>query len=81
MVDFIGKPGETRKIEKAEPVESTETEFKTKEEKPSKSRVQESPKKTQNKASAKKSEKNPAEPSSKRKKTTEKKSSSTKKPS
>ena len=81
MVEFIGKPGETRKIEKAEIVEPSETESEAREDKPSKSRVREMPKKTQNKASAKKSEKNPTAPSSKRKQTAEKKSSSTKKQS
>jgi len=71
MVDFIGKPGETRKIEKAEPVEQKPAKkaaakvekpmpaSKAKAEKPAaKSKAE--PKKTAAKAPAKKSDKAPA---------------------
>ena len=75
LVDFIGKPGETRKVEKVEPVLEPEAESKPKVEKPSKSSEQVPPKKSVRKSSAKVSEKAPA----KVKKTVEKKSSSTKK--
>jgi len=79
MVDFIGKPGEVRKVEEPEPVEMLEPEPKT--EKPSKRRVKEAPKKAEKKSTAKKSEKAPSSSSPKEKKPAEKKSSSTKKSS
>src|SRR5271157_243858 len=81
MVDFIGKPGETRKIEKAEPkpvvekktapkVEKAEAEPKVKAEKPAASPVKEAPaKKTE------KSEKAPTKKSAEKKTSTPKKSS------
>jgi large subunit ribosomal protein L21 len=78
-VDFIGKPGETRKLEKAEPVDKPETKRKAKTEKLAGVYTQEAPKKIASKSSAKKSEKAPASTSPKGKKTAEKKSSSTKK--
>ena len=80
MVEFIGRPGETRKIEIAEPVETPEAEPKHRVDKPSKSRAQDAPKKAQKKTPAKKPEK-AAVSSPKGKKTPEKKSSSTKKSS
>lgn len=80
MVDFIGRPGEERKIEE-EPVEMLEPETITKPEKPSKSRTPDAPKKAVKKSTAKKSEKAPASSSPKEKKPVEKKSSSTKKSS
>ena len=80
MVDFIGKPGETRKVEKAEPqpvekvekkaepkVEKAKAEPKAKAEKPAKGPAKEAAKKEEKKAPAKKS--------------TEKKSSTSKKSS
>jgi len=79
MVDFIGKPGEVRKVEKPEPVQMPEPKPKT--EKPSKSRVKEAPKKAEKKSTAKKTEKAPKSSSPKEKKPAEKKSSSTKKSS
>ena len=68
MVDFIGKPGETRKKEIVEPIEQPEAEPETKVEKISKSKAQ-----------ARKSEKRPAASSTKVKKPAGKKSTSTKK--
>jgi len=79
MVDFIGKPGETRKIEKAEPVEKPETKSRAQTEKPIEGSPKEASKKGERKSPAKRSVKAPASPSSKGKKTAEKKSSSTKK--
>lgn len=55
MVDFIGKPGETRKGEKAEPVEAPKAEPKTKAERPAKSPAKEAPAKKTVKAPASKS--------------------------
>ncbi|MCL4527950.1 MAG: 50S ribosomal protein L21 [Chloroflexi bacterium] len=55
MVDFIGKPGETRKVEKAEPVEAPKAEPKTKAERPAKSPAKEAPAKKTVKATASKS--------------------------
>jgi large subunit ribosomal protein L21 len=80
MVDFIGKPGETRRVEKAEPVELPEVEVKAQPEKPARRQAQEAPKKAESKSTAKKSEK-PASSSPKEKKPAAKKSSSTKKSS
>ncbi len=60
MVDFIGKPGETRKVEKAEvkaepKVEKTKSETKEKVEKPAKAPAKEAPRKAaEKKAPAKK---------------------------
>ena len=79
MVDFIGKPGETRKVEKVEPIEQLEAEPRIRADKPSKSRLRDAPKKAEAKSPAKKSEKASATSSQKGKKPAEKKSSSTKK--
>ena len=81
MVEFIGRPGETRKVEMAEPVETPEVEPKARVDKPSKIRAQDALKKAQNKAPARKSEKTVAASSPKGKKPPEKKTSSTKKSS
>jgi len=81
MVDFIGKPGETRKIEKAEPkpvvekkaaqkVEKAEAKPKVKAEKPAASPAKAAPAKK-----AEKSEKAPAKKSAEKKTSTPKKSS------
>ncbi len=74
MVDFIGKPGEVRKADKAEPMpvveaeeEKLEAEPKAKAEKPAKAAAKESP--------AKKAEKTPAKKSTEKKSSTAKKSS------
>jgi large subunit ribosomal protein L21 len=77
-VDFIGKPGEKRKVEKVEPVENTENEM------PAAVPAMEAPKKARSKSAAnksaiKKTEKVPAGTSPKEKKPAAKKSSSTKK--
>jgi len=76
MVDFIGKPGETRNIEKAEPkpviekkVEKAKAEPKAKEEKAASSPAKEAPAKK-----AAKSEKAPAKKSAEKKSSTPKKS-------
>ncbi len=80
MVDFIGKPGETRKVEKAEPkpvvekkaapkVEKAEAEPKVKAEKPAVSPAKEAPAKK-----AEKSEKAPTKKSAEKKSSTPKKS-------
>ena len=77
-VDFIGKPGEKRKVEKVEPVENTENEIPVavpKVESPKKARS----KSATSKSAAKKPEKVPAGTSQKEKKSVAKKSSSTKK--
>jgi large subunit ribosomal protein L21 len=79
-VDFIGKPGEKRKVEKVEPVENTDTEN----EMPAAGTAVESPKKARSKSATsksavKKSEKAPTSASPKGKKPAAKKSSSTKK--
>ena len=79
MVDFIGRPGEKREMEKAELVEIPEVEVNTEADIPAKSPVQETRKKSARKSPAKKSEKAPADSSVKGKKAVEKKSSSTKK--
>lgn len=79
MVDFIGKPGETRTIEKAEPVEKPEKKTKAKTEKPAEVTKREAPRKTESKSTTKKAEKAPVSTSPKGKKPAEKKSSSTKK--
>jgi large subunit ribosomal protein L21 len=81
MVDFIGRPGETRKVEIAEPVEKPEKEPKNRADKPAKGHAQNAPKKAENKAPAKKSEKAAVTSSPKGKKPADKKSSSTKKSS
>ena len=77
MVDFIGKPGETRNIEKAEPkpvvekkAEKAKAEPKAKEEKAASSPAKEAPAKK-----AAKSEKAPAKKSAEKKSSTPKKSS------
>ena len=75
-VDFIGKPGETRKVEKVEPAEMPEPNTKSKKEKPAR---QNAPKKTEGKSPAKKADKAIANASPKGKKPAEKKPSSTKK--
>ena len=79
-VDFIGKPGEKRNVEKEQPVEKTEIEN----EMPAAVPAGETPKKARSKSAAsksaaKKTEKVPAGPSTKEKKPAAKKSSSTKK--
>ena len=79
-VDFIGKPGEKRKVEKEQPVENTEIEN----EAPAAVPAGETPKKARSKSAAsksatKKKEKVPAGTSTKEKKPAAKKSSSTKK--
>jgi large subunit ribosomal protein L21 len=77
-VDFIGKPGEKRKVEKVEPVENTENEMLAAVpamETPKKARS----KSAANKSATKKTEKVPAGTSPKEKKPAAKKSSSTKK--
>jgi large subunit ribosomal protein L21 len=79
MVDFIGKPGEKRSIEKVEPVEKPEPKSRAKKEKAEGVPAQDEPKKTERKSTTKKSEKAPASSSPKGKKPAEKKSSSTKK--
>jgi large subunit ribosomal protein L21 len=79
IVDFIGRPGETRKIEKPEPVEKPEKKAKAKTENPAGIPAHEAPKKSVSKMPAKKSKKVPASTSPKGKKPAEKKSSSTKK--
>ncbi len=81
MVDFIGKPGEVRKVEKAapKPVEKVEkaevkAEPKAKAEKPAKAPAKEAAKKTEKKsekAPAKKTEKAPAKKSTTTKKSKE----------
>ena len=78
-VDFIGKPGEKRKVEKVEPVENTENEIPA-----AVPAIMEAPKKARsksaaNKSATKKPEKVPAGTSPKEKKPAAKKSSSTKK--
>ncbi len=80
MVDFIGTPGETREVEKAEPIEQPEAESEPEAPKPVQSKDKSTPKKAVSKA-AKKSEKAPSDSSPKRKKPAEKKSTSTKKSS
>jgi large subunit ribosomal protein L21 len=62
LVDFIGKPGEERKVEKAAPApvvveEAPKAEKKAKAEKPAKAAKEAAPKKTTTKSSAKKTEK------------------------
>jgi large subunit ribosomal protein L21 len=62
LVDFIGMPGEERKVEKAEPApvvveEAPKAEKKAKAEKPAKAVKEAAPKKTTTKSSAKKTEK------------------------
>ena len=79
MVDFIGKPGETRKIEKVEPVEKPEPKSRAKKEKAEGVQLKTNPRKPKENPPAKKSEKAPASSSPKGKKPAEKKSSSTKK--
>ena len=79
MVDFIGRPGEERKVEKAEPVEKVEAEPRTRREKQAKTPAAEAPRKGAAKAPAKKPEKASGSASPKGKKPAEKKSSSTKK--
>jgi len=73
-VDFIGKPGEKRKVEKVEPVENTENEI------PVAVPEVESPKKARSKsATSKSAAKKPEKVSPKEKKPAAKKSSTTKK--
>jgi large subunit ribosomal protein L21 len=79
MVDFIGKPGETRTIEKVEPVEKPEPKSKVKKEKPEVVQDKSEAKKTERKSAAKKPNKAPASSSPKEKKPAVKKPSSTKK--
>jgi large subunit ribosomal protein L21 len=81
MVDFIGRPGESRQIEVAEPVETPEAELNTAADMSAESPVLEAPKKAEKKSAPKKSGKAPAVSSAKGKKPVEKKSSSTKKSS
>ena len=74
MVDFIGKPGESRKVQKAEAVEEAPAEPKTRVEKPAKAPAQEASKKAESKAPARKSEKAPAKRSTAKKSPTKKSS-------
>ena len=78
-VDFIGKPGETRKVEKVEPAETDDPATKARTENPVEVPAAKASKKTESKSNAKKSAKAPVNTSPKGKKPAVKKSSSSKK--
>ena len=78
-VDFIGKPGETRKVEKVEPVETDDAGTKVSTENPIEVPPAKVSKRTESKSTAKKAAKAPVSASPKGKKPAVKKSSSSKK--